>query len=160
RLRVPGLHNVLDALAAVAVGLELDVPFATAARALEGYAGVARRLQLKGEAGRVLVYDDYGPHPTEVRATIAAARQLVTAPGAKLRVLFQPHRYSRTNLLRDAFGPAFEAADEVVLTEIYPAGEAPIPGVTGRVLHEVVRRHGKPAVELEPELEAACRPIP
>jgi UDP-N-acetylmuramate--alanine ligase len=156
-LPVPGRHNVLNALAAIGVGLELEVPFDRAARALSSFTGVARRLQLKGEAAGVRVYDDYGHHPTEIRVTIEAAR--LVADRGRLWVLFQPHRYTRTNLLRDAFGPAFEPADGVVLTEIYPAGEQPIPGVTGRLVLEAVRAHGRPEAEFAPDLKAGCAAV-
>lgn len=158
-LKVPGRHNVLNALAALAVGLELEVPFAQAARALAGYAGVARRLQFKGEASGVKVYDDYGHHPTEVKVTIDAARLLASGTRGRLWVLFQPHRYSRTNLLRDAFAGAFAAADGVVVTDIYPAGEAPIPGVTGRLIHELVVAHGRPRADYVPDLGAGCAAV-
>jgi UDP-N-acetylmuramate--alanine ligase len=159
KLPVPGKHNVSNALAAVAVGLELDVPFDTAARALAAYTGVARRMQLKGEKAGIRVYDDYGHHPTEIRATLEAARQLISPAGGKLWVLFQPHRYSRVNLLRDSFGGAFETADHAVLTEIYAAGEVPIPGVTAQMILESVRRHGKPDVRFVPDLDSACSAV-
>jgi UDP-N-acetylmuramate--alanine ligase len=158
RLPVPGRHNVANALAAVAVGRELEVPFLTTAKALSGYAGVARRLQLKGEAAGVRIYDDYGHHPTEIRATLEAARQLISGDG-RLWVLFQPHRFSRVNLLRESFGGAFESADQAVLTEIYGAGEVPIPGVTGRLILESVRRHGRPEVRFIPDLDSACAAV-
>ncbi|MEK7474512.1 MAG: UDP-N-acetylmuramate--L-alanine ligase [Candidatus Coatesbacteria bacterium] len=156
-LTVPGRHNVLNALGAVGVGLELEVPFDRIARALAAFTGVARRLQLKGEARGVRVYDDYGHHPTEILATAEAARLL--ADQGKLWLLFQPHRFTRTNLLRDSFGPAFEPADGVILTEIYAAGESPIPGVTGRIVLDAVRAHGRPEVEFVPELAAACETV-
>ena len=158
-LNVPGRHNVLNALAAVAAGLELEVSFEQAARAIAGFRGVARRMQLKGTARGVTVYDDYGHHPTEIRATADAARLVADAGEGKLWILFQPHRYSRTNLLRDAFGAAFEAADGVVLSEIYAAGETPIPGVTGRLVFDAVTAHGKPRVRFEPELARACAAV-
>lgn len=154
-LSVPGRHNVSNALAALAAGMELDVSFEAAAKALAGYSGVGRRLQFKGEAAGVRVYDDYGHHPTEVRATLAAARLLAdggaggaTRSGGKLWVLFEPHRYTRTNLLHERFGGAFAEADGVVLADIYPAGEQPIPGVSVKLILEAVRSHGHPQVEL------------
>jgi UDP-N-acetylmuramate--alanine ligase len=156
RLRVAGRHNVLDALAAVAVGLELSVPFGTAAGALADFTGADRRLQLKGERNGVQVFDDYGHHPTEVRATIEAMVPRARSAGGRLIVLFQPHRFTRTNLLRDSFGGAFEAADAVVITDIYPAGEDPIPGVTGRTVLEAVTRHGRPQAEFAQGLEEGC----
>jgi UDP-N-acetylmuramate--alanine ligase len=126
RLAVPGRHNLLNALGAVAVALELQVPFARAAEALAGFHGAERRFQRRGDAGGVTVIDDYGHHPTEIRAVIEAAR----VSGRRLVLVFQPHRYTRTRDLLDAFAGALAAADEVVLTDIYPAGEAAIPGAT------------------------------
>jgi len=159
KLAVAGRHNVLNALAAVATGLELGVPFATAAKALADFSGVDRRLQLKGDRGGVVVFDDYGHHPTEVRAAIEAMVPRARASGGRLLVLFQPHRYTRTNLLREAFGGAFGAADAVVVTEIYPAGEDPIPGVTGRTVLDAVIRHGRPAAEFAQGLEEGCAKV-
>ena len=156
-LKAPGRHVLLNALAAVGIGLELEVPFGKAAKALAGYEGVARRLQPKGTAGGVRVYDDYGHHPTEIRATLSAARLI--AGGGRLLVLFQPHRFTRTNLLRDAFGSAFEAADEAVITDIYPAGEQPIPGVDGSLVAGAVERNGRPAVRYVQDLAAAAEAV-
>jgi len=156
-LKAPGRHVLLNALAAVGTGLELEVPFPRAAKALAGYEGVARRLQAKGVAGGVRVYDDYGHHPTEVRVTLEAARLL--AGKGRLIVLFQPHRYTRTNLLRDSFGSAFEPADEAVITGIYAAGEQPIPGVDGGLVAGAVERHGRPPVRYVPDLAAAAETV-
>jgi UDP-N-acetylmuramate--alanine ligase len=128
---VPGAHNVANALAATAVGLDLEMPFPTIERALAAFTGVQRRFQVKGEAGGVLVVDDYGHHPAEIRATLAAASR---GFGRRLVVAFQPHRYSRTFHLHDEFLTAFEDADVLVITDIYPAGEAPIPGVHAQAL--------------------------
>jgi UDP-N-acetylmuramate--alanine ligase len=127
RLRVPGRHNLLNALAAVAVGLELGLGIDVVTRALGEFQGAERRFQVRGEAGGVLVIDDYGHHPTEIAAVLEAARSSLAR---RLVVAFQPHRYSRTAALLDDFGPALAAADEVVLTDIYPAGEAPVAGAT------------------------------
>ncbi len=127
RLSVPGRHNLLNALAAVAVGLETGVRFAEIAAALEEFRGAERRFERRGEAGGVLVVDDYGHHPTEIAAVIAAARAGVDR---RIVVVFQPHRFTRTRDLLAEFGHALAAADEVVLTDIYPAGEAPIAGIT------------------------------
>ncbi len=126
-LAVPGRHNLLNALAVVTVAECLDVSFDQVAAALYDFHGAERRFQRIGEAGGVLVVDDYGHHPTEIAAVLAAAR---VALGRRLVVAFQPHRYSRTARLMDAFGAAFKDADEVVLSDIYAAGEDPIPGVT------------------------------
>jgi UDP-N-acetylmuramate--alanine ligase len=150
QLRVPGRHNVLNALAAVAVGLEVGVPFAQIAAALGEFGGAERRFQMRGEAGGVMVVDDYGHHPTEITAVIAAARAGI---GRRVVVVFQPHRYSRTSQLMPEFGPALGAADEVVLTDIYAAGEAPIPGVTIEALVEAVQRTARCPVRLVKRLE-------
>ncbi len=136
QLRVPGRHNLLNALGAVAVALEAGVPFARTAAALEEFRGAERRFQLLGEARGVMVVDDYGHHPTEIIAVIAAARAGIDR---RVVVVFQPHRYSRTSLLMREFGEALGAADEVVLTDIYAAGEAPMDGVTVDALAEAVR---------------------
>ncbi|MEZ5319394.1 MAG: UDP-N-acetylmuramate--L-alanine ligase [Vicinamibacterales bacterium] len=148
-LAVPGRHNLQNALAATAVGLELGVPFAEIARALAGFQGAERRYQRVGEARGVAVVDDYGHHPTEIAAVLAAARE--DRP-RRLVAVFQPHRFSRTRDLIDEFGPALAAADVVVLTDIYPAGEAPIPGVTLDALAAAVRRV-VPGVHVVPRLE-------
>jgi UDP-N-acetylmuramate--alanine ligase len=135
RVGVPGRHNLLNALGAVAVGLELEVPFRLIAEALADFAGAERRFQIKGEARGVIVVDDYGHHPTEIAAVIAAAR----AGGRRILVVFQPHRYTRTRDLMPEFGRALGAADEVILTDIYAAGERPIEGITIDALAEAVR---------------------
>ncbi len=132
-LQVPGAHNVANALAATAVGLDLEVPFPVIQRALGAFAGVQRRFQVKGEVGGILVVDDYGHHPAEIRATLAAARR---GFDRRLVVVFQPHRYTRTYHLHAEFLTAFEDADVLVITDIYPAGEPPISGVHARVLAE------------------------
>jgi UDP-N-acetylmuramate--alanine ligase len=138
-LQVPGRHNVLNALAAVAVGLDLEVPFAIIEQALAGFSGVQRRFQVRGEAQGVLVVDDYGHHPAEIRATLAAAKA-----GFDRRVVtvFQPHRYTRTLHLRQEFLTAFYQSDVLLVMDIYPAGEAPIEGVHARDLAEGIAAHG------------------
>lgn len=148
-LAVPGIHNILNALAAVAVGLELGVPLATIHDALASFRGAERRYQVRGTVRGVTVVDDYGHHPTEIAAVLKAARG--GAP-ARLLVVFQPHRYSRTRDLLEDFGPALALADEVVLTDIYAAGESPIPGVTLEALAEAVRRHA-PGLRVVPALD-------
>ncbi|HYT74545.1 MAG TPA: UDP-N-acetylmuramate--L-alanine ligase [Vicinamibacterales bacterium] len=140
-LRVPGRHNLLNALGALAVGLEVRIPFGKMAEAVEEFRGAERRFQLRGEARGVMVVDDYGHHPTEIAAVIAAAR---AGLDRRVVVVFQPHRYTRTRDLLDAFGTALGAADEIVLTDIYPAGEAPIEGATAEAVEAVVRRTGRP----------------
>ena len=130
-LAVPGAINVLDATAAIAVGLELGVAFPTIARALAGFGGVRRRFQILARTPRLTVVDDYAHHPTAVAATIAAARNAFAGP---LVVAFQPHRYSRTNYLAAEFARALHGADRVVLTDVYAASEAPLPGVNARTI--------------------------
>ena len=139
RLRVPGRHNLLNALGATAVGLEAGVPFARIAAALEEFRGAERRFQMRGEENGVMVVDDYGHHPTEIAAVIAAARAGIDR---RVVVVFQPHRYSRTSQLMPEFGAALNGADEVVLTDIYSAGEAPIAGITVDALADAVRAAG------------------
>jgi UDP-N-acetylmuramate--alanine ligase len=148
RLQVPGQHNVLNALAAVAVALELNVPFAQAVEGLAAFRGVERRFERRGERAGVLVIDDYGHHPAEISAVLAAAANL----GRRTLVVFQPHRYSRTAQLLDEFGPALAAADEIVLTDIYAAGEDAMPGVTIDALADSVRRVVAVPVTVVPQL--------
>ena len=138
-LRVPGRHNVLNAMAAIAVGLDLEIPFVTIQRGLAEFSGVQRRFQVRGESRGVLVVDDYGHHPAEIRATLAAAKA-----GFDRRVVtvFQPHRYTRTLHLRQEFLTAFNQSDTLVVMDIYPAGEAAIAGVSGQDLADAIRAHG------------------
>ena len=138
-LQIPGRHNVLNALAAIGVGLDLEIPFATIQRALAGFAGVQRRFQIRGTAAGVTVVDDYGHHPAEVRATLAAAK---AGFDRRVVVVFQPHRYTRTAALEADFVTAFNQADVLVVTDIYAAGETAIPGVTAERLAEGIRAHG------------------
>lgn len=135
-LNVPGRHNAQNALAAIAVGRELEVPFERMASALAEFRGAERRFERRGEAGGVVVIDDYGHHPTEIAALVDTARR---AAAGRVLVVFQPHRYSRTRQLLDQFGPALAGADLIALTDIYGAGEDPIPGVTIDRLAEAVR---------------------
>jgi UDP-N-acetylmuramate--alanine ligase len=154
-LRVPGRHNVLNALAAVAVGLEVEVGFGQIVEALGGFRGVSRRFETRGEAGGVRVVDDYAHHPTEIAATLAAARGL----GGRRLVIFQPHRFSRTRALRDEFGACFGDADHVWVLDIYPAGEAPIPGVSAHSLVESARARGARQLEHAPDPAAAAAAV-
>ena len=142
-LKVPGSHNVLNALAAAAVGVELGIPFGKVAQALDEFAGVGRRIEVKGEKNGVLVIDDYGHHPTEIKATISAVKG--NWPDRRLVVLFQPHRYSRTAHLYKEFGKAFELADLVKILDIYAAGEEPIEGVTSALIIDAIKSNGKAA---------------
>ena len=137
RLGVAGLHNVRNALAAIAVGVHCDVAPALAARALDGFEGAARRLQHCGTAAGVTVVDDYGHHPTEIAAALDAVR---LGEYTRIRVVFQPHRYTRTIRLLERFGEALAVADDVLLTDVYAAGESPIPGATAEALAAAVRR--------------------
>ncbi|HEU4584934.1 MAG TPA: UDP-N-acetylmuramate--L-alanine ligase [Gemmatimonadaceae bacterium] len=138
RLEVPGRHNVLNSLAALASGLVLGADAEAMARGLAGFRGVERRFQHVGEACGVLVIDDYAHHPTEIRATISAARSAL--PGRRLLVAFQPHLYSRTRDFAGEFGAALAEADEIFLTEIYPAREKPIAGVSSSLIEEAIAR--------------------
>jgi UDP-N-acetylmuramate--alanine ligase len=151
RLRVPGRHNLLNALAAIAVGLEAGVPFPRIASALEEFRGAERRFEMRGEEKGVMVVDDYGHHPTEIAAVIAAARAGIDR---RVVVVFQPHRYSRTSQLMPEFGVALGAADEVVLTDIYAAGEAPVPGITVEALADAVRASARCPVHVVKSLDA------
>jgi UDP-N-acetylmuramate--alanine ligase len=139
-LRVPGLHNVYNALAAIAVGFELDVSFTQIADALASFTGAGRRFQFKGEVGGVLVVDDYGHHPTEIKATLAAAK--IGSGGRRIVVLFQPHRYSRTHDLMEEFARSFNNADTLFVSDIYAASEDPIPDVTAESLTAAIKRFG------------------
>ena len=138
-LSIPGSHNVANALAAIGVGLDLEIPFATIQRALAGFSGVQRRFQVLGAVGRITVVDDYGHHPTEIRATLAAAK---AGFDGRVVVVFQPHRYTRTLHLRQDFLTAFNQADVVAVMDVYSAGEPVIPGVTGEDLAEGIGAHG------------------
>jgi UDP-N-acetylmuramate--alanine ligase len=137
-LKVPGTHNLQNALAVIAVGLELGVPFNRIASALAEFSGAERRYEIRGSARGVTVVDDYGHHPTEIAAVIRAAR---SGKPARIIAVFQPHRYTRTRDLLTEFGPALALADVVVLTDIYAAGEPPIPGATLDALAAAVRGH-------------------
>jgi UDP-N-acetylmuramate--alanine ligase len=144
RLAVPGIHNVSNALAAIAIGVELDVPADLIRKALAAFTGVERRFHLRGETNGIMIVDDYGHHPTEIKATLAAAKQ--GWPDRRLVVLFQPHRYTRTRDLLEEFSQAFRDADHVFVTEIYAASEAPIPGVSGGKLADAIRSVGRPPI--------------
>jgi len=143
RLGVPGLHNVYNALAAVSVGLDLNIEFEKIGEALEEFRGAERRFQIKGEKNSVMVVDDYGHHPTEIKATLAAAR----TAGRRVVTLFQPHRYSRTRDLMDDFARSFYGADVLLVADIYAASEDPIEGINSRALVEKIERFGHRHVE-------------
>jgi len=152
QLQVHGLHNALNALACVAVGLDLDIDFSIIAGALSGYSGTDRRFQQIYDDREILIVDDYGHHPTEIRAVLSAA---VEAFDHRRIVIFQPHRYSRSQLLRDDFGRAFYDADEVIVLPIYAAGEEPIEGVSGQDLAVAIREHGHKRVTYVEDADAA-----
>jgi len=135
-LHVPGVHNVLNATAAIAVGVGLDVDVEAIHAALDQFRGVDRRFQLRGHAAGVSVIDDYGHHPTEIKATLAAARQ---CGFGKIHVIFQPHRYTRTRDLMGEFTTAFDDADSLFVLDIYAASEKPIEGITGEILAQRIR---------------------
>jgi UDP-N-acetylmuramate--alanine ligase len=144
-IQMPGLHSVYNALAAIATASELDVNFEVVRQALGSFSGVQRRFQIKGEWDGVMVVDDYGHHPTEIKATLSAAKN---GWGRRTVVVFQPHRYSRTRDLFKEFLTAFNQADVLFLTGIYPAGEDPIPGVNVQGLYEGIKGHGHKDVTL------------
>ena len=160
-LHVPGRHNVLNATAAVAIARQLEVSPTKIAEGLRSFRGVDRRFQLRGQARGVTVVDDYGHHPTEIRATLEAARASICASGrassgGKIHVVFQPHRYSRTADLLDQFGGAFSDADTVIVLPIYAASEEPIPGVTAERLAERIQG---PRVVFAPDFAAAMHAV-
>ena len=149
-LHVPGLHNVLNATAAIAVGLELEIKPDAIREAIAAFTGVDRRFQIRGEARGVTVIDDYGHHPTEIRATLAAA---ALCNFHRIHAVFQPHRYTRTQHLMDEFARSFHQADVVYVLDIYAASEQPIEGVTSRILAERIRDFGHRSVEYTGTIE-------
>ena len=139
-LNLPGMHNVYNSMAGIAVGLELDIPFNRIKHALQTLKGVRRRMEIKGSKKKIMVIDDYGHHPTEIKSTLNAVRD--TWPDRRKVVVFQPHRYSRTEMLFDDFTRAFYESDILIVLPIYAAGEKQIPGVNGRCLFEGIKAHG------------------
>jgi len=156
RLRIPGRHNVLNAAAAVTVAMELEVKPDNIREALASFSGVDRRFQVRGKERGITVVDDYGHHPTEIRATLEAARQ---CGFRRIHVLFQPHRYTRTYHLLDEFGRSFHQADNVFLMDIYAASEKPIEGVTAEALAERIRQFGHRGVEYVGTLDAGVEAL-
>jgi UDP-N-acetylmuramate--alanine ligase len=152
RLRIPGRHNAMNATAALVAGMELGLPEGVLREGLGGFTGTRRRFELKGEAAGVRVFDDYAHHPTEVAAILRAARAV--ADGGRIVVAFQPHRYTRTAAFREEFGIALSLADEVVVLEVYPAGEDPVPGASGAGVAAAVRLPGH--VVFEPSWSAVA----
>jgi UDP-N-acetylmuramate--alanine ligase len=149
-LSVPGKHNMLNALAVVAAARWIGLDFQLIARILKEFRGARRRFELLGEVGNMRVVDDYAHHPSEIKATLQAARQ--TGP-KRLIVVFQPHRYTRTALLKEQFGKAFGEADLVIVNEIYSAGEQPIEGVNAQLIVQAIKNHGRPPVVYLPTRE-------
>jgi UDP-N-acetylmuramate--alanine ligase len=154
-LAVPGRYNLANALAAIAIGLQVEIPFETIGRALAAFTGVARRFAIAGEVGGILVADDYAHNSVKVAAVLRAARECW--PGRRVVALFQPHRYSRTRTTHAHFANAFRDADEVFITEIYPADEAPIPGVTAALIVNAVA--ARRAVTFVPSAEEAVERV-
>ena len=155
-LNIPGTHNVSNALGVCALAEELGIPFDAVGRAFAAFEGVARRFEIKGERDGVLFVDDYGHHPTEIRAVIRAARE---AFERRLVVVFQPHRYTRTRDVHELFEDCFKEADEVFITDIYAAGERPIPGITGELVYRAARRGGHCTVSYLADRDALRRAV-
>src|SRR6516165_3825807 len=156
RLHVPGVHNVLNATAAIAVGFGLDISLEQIRSALANFRGVDRRFQLRGKAAGVSVIDDYGHHPTEIRATLAAARQ---CGYERVHVVFEPHRYTRTRDLMDEFAKAFEDADTLLVLDIYPASEKPIEGISGEGLVRHIQQAGQPEARYVASFQEAAETV-
>jgi UDP-N-acetylmuramate--alanine ligase len=152
---VPGKHNVYNALAATTVALELDIPFAKIAESFSTFRNANRRFQFKGEVNGITVIDDYGHHPTEILATLSAAKNGSSAK--RTVVIFQPHRYSRTNDLMDDFARAFNNADVLFVLDIYAASEAPIEGITAEALTEKIKKYGHKNVSYFGDVETAAQ---
>ncbi|MCX5812765.1 MAG: UDP-N-acetylmuramate--L-alanine ligase [Proteobacteria bacterium] len=155
KLAMPGIHNVVNALAACGVGIELDIPFYKIAEALETFSGVQRRLEVKWD-GHIKLIDDYGHHPTEVKATLSAIRKICKK---RIIVAFQPHRYTRTKALMDDFITSFNEADILIVTEIYAASEEKIEGISGMIFAENIRASGHKNVFFAPTKEDAAEKI-
>lgn len=149
KLNIPGAHNALNALAVIALAGEIGLPFNDVAFALSLFRGARRRFEIRYETERNVLVDDYGHHPTEIAATLATAR---TGDWKRVLVMFQPHRYTRTLALKEEFGRAFDQADKAFIADVYPAGEKPIPGVSGQTVVDAMRAHGHPHVSFHPEV--------
>ncbi len=149
-LNMPGLHNVYNALAAIAIAVELNLDFSVVQDALKTFEGVQRRFQVKGECNNIILVDDYGHHPTEIRATLSAAKEIWKR---RLVVVFQPHRYTRTRDLFKDFLTAFNQADLLLLTDIYAAGEDPLPGINAESLFLGIKEHGHKNIYYQPQKE-------
>jgi UDP-N-acetylmuramate--alanine ligase len=156
QLHVPGMHNVLNATAALGVGLEMDVPVEQIREGLGSFTGVDRRFSVRGVERGVTVVDDYGHHPTEVKATLAAAK---LSPYRQIHVLFQPHRFSRTKHLLEEFGTAFHQADSLYLLDIYAASEPRIEGVSAEALIDKIRSYGHRSANYAASMEEGIKAI-
>ena len=154
----PGRHNMLNALAAIGAAMEVDITFEKCAEGLNGFGGVGRRFEFKGERGGVTVVDDYGHHPAEIAATLATARQVF--PGRRIVAAFQPHRFSRTQAHFGEFCKVFDVVDQLLLTEIYAASEKPIPGVSGQSLAQGIRQVSTTPVEYFQTLNDMAAALP
>jgi UDP-N-acetylmuramate--alanine ligase len=154
RLGVPGEHGILNALAATATGLELEIPFEKIAAALASFQNADRRFQIRGECNGVLVVDDYGHHPTEIIATLNAARR---ACDRRIVTVFQPHRYTRTQTLEEDFARAFYNADVLIVLPIYAAGEDPMPGITAERLAEQIKKFGHRDVRVATDFDGSLQ---
>jgi len=150
KLRVPGIHSIYNAMAAVAVGLDLNIPAKAIFQALEEYSGIGRRFELKKTVNDIMIIEDYAHHPTEISATLEAAKK---GWSRRIIAVFQPHRYSRLSLLMKDFATSFNQADVLILTDIYAAGEKPVNGVSGEVLFEEIQQYGHKCVYFEPDLQ-------
>jgi UDP-N-acetylmuramate--alanine ligase len=157
RIRLPGDHNISNTLGTLAIALELEVPFQTAADALESFLGIERRFETKGREAGVLVVDDYGHHPAEIRATLSAARDLHQG---RIVTVFQPHRFTRTRDLFDEFATAFSDADVIYVCDIYSAGETPIPGATAEALAQAIETQSRREVHFAPDLDELATRLP
>jgi UDP-N-acetylmuramate--alanine ligase len=155
-LSVPGKHNVSNALGVIALAIELGVPFEKIAKSLGNFRHARRRFEIKYQSDRFLLVDDYAHHPTEIRATLATAR---SAGRKRVLTMFQPHRYSRTKALHREFGGAFDDADHVVITDVYAASEAALPGITGQTIADAISQHGHRAVSYQPRLDWLHREV-
>jgi UDP-N-acetylmuramate--alanine ligase len=155
-LNVPGRHNVSNALGVIALASELGIPFDKIVASLGKFQHARRRFEIKYQSDRFLLVDDYAHHPTEINATLATAR---AAGRKRVLTMFQPHRYSRTKALRREFGRAFDSADRVVITDIYPASEKPLPGITGQTIADEIAAHGHRGVSYQPRLSQVHRDI-
>src|SRR5438034_472263 len=155
-LNVPGEHNVHNALGVIALASELSIPFDKITASLRKFEHARRRFEIKYASGRFLLVDDYAHHPTEIRATISTAKSIGRR---RLVTMFQPHRFSRTKALRREFGSAFDDASRVVITDVYPASETPISGISGRTIADEITRHGHRGVSYQPRLEWVHRDV-